>query len=447
MKIKVSEIFITPDRQRQKVTESKIAELAVSIKAHGQLHPITVMRFDEDARVRFPDKPLHLNYILVAGYRRLLATALLREPEIEANLRPDLSPLEQEEIELDENLMREELSWQDEVRAKARIVDIRKELYGEGIREVAEHVGESRGELWEDQRLARAMAVMPELAEAKNKTAANNKLRLIQRRATLTEKANTEALPTNTTEGLDLSTRVFHGDCLEVIKLWPSESIHCIITDPPYGINLDAGETKKGSAHPVIYDDDTYDIMDLTARVAKEAYRLLKDDTHAYFWFDIKAYAKIFRCLSDAGFTVEPIPLIWAKPGPGQVNHPDSRWGSGYEAAFFCRKGKRPLLRQGQSNVLIHDPVPSKNKIHPVEKPTSLLRQLVETSTAAGEIVLDFFGGSGSTAEAAIQLQRDFRVIEKDQAYYAGIIERLSAATPKPKSLQDEMQEMLDEED
>ena len=186
--------------------------------------------------------------------------------------------------------------------------------------------------------------------------------------------------------------------------------------------------------------------MDLTARVAKEAYRLLKDDTHAYFWFDIKAYAKIYRCLSEAGFTVEPIPLLWVKPGPGQVNHPDSRWGSGYEAAFFCRKGKRPLLKQGQSNVLTHDPVPSKNKIHPVEKPTSLIRQLIETSTAPGEIILDFFGGSGSTAEAALQLQRDFRICEKDQAYHAGIIERLTGVAkteaPKSLSLQEEMQSL-----
>lgn len=448
MKIKVSEVFIPPDRQRQKLNESKVAELAVSIKARGQLHPITVVEFDNDLRVRFPDKPVSLKYVLVAGYRRLLATALLKEQEIEASLHAELTPVEMEEIELDENLMREELSWQDEVKAKARITDIRRELYGEGIREVADHVGESRSELWEDQRLARAMAVMPELAESKNKTAANNKLRLIQRRADLTEKAASETPSTSSSE-LDLSKRVFLGDCLQTTMSWPSESIHCVITDPPYGINLDQGETKKGSAHPVIYDDDTYDIMDLTARVAKEAYRLLKEDTHAYFWFDIKAYAKIFKLLSESGFTVEPIPLIWVKPGPGQVNHPDSRWGSGYECCFFCRKGKRPLLRQGQSNVLTHDPVPSGKKIHPVEKPTSLLRQLVESSTAPGEVILDFFGGSGSTAEAALQTNREFKVCEKDLAYYQGILERLTGiATPsEPQSLKDEMQALLDEED
>ena len=446
MKLPVKEIFIPPDRQRTKVNESKIAELAVSIKTKGQWHPIVVTEMDF---VRFPDRSSHLKYMLVAGYRRLLANALLKEPEIEAIFKEGLSHLESEEIELDENLQRENLSFQDEVRAKARIYEVRKELYGDGIREVAEHVGESRGEFWEDVRLAKAMQEHPELAESKNKTQANNKLRLMARREKLTEQAQKGEIPSQTSQGLDLSQRVFLGDCLEITKTWPSNSIHCIITDPPYGINLDIGETKKGNAHPVIYDDDTYDIMDLTARVASEAYRLLKDDTHAYFFFDIKAYAKIFKSLSEAGFTVEPIPLIWVKPGPGQVNHPDSRWGSGYEAAFFCRKGHRPLLKQGQSNALTHDPVPSKNKIHPVEKPCSLLRQLIETSTATNETVLDFFGGSGSTAEAALQLQRDFRVIEKDQAYYASILERLSGnvKVESPKSLQEEMQSLLDEED
>lgn len=442
---KISEIFIAPERQRTKVNESQIAELAVSLKNKGQLHPVTLAPMDF---VRFPDSPTHLKYLLIAGYRRLLATALLKAPVINASLQEGLSLLEIEEIELDENLQREGLAWQDEVKAKARMVDLRKQLYGDSIREVAEHVNESRGSLWEDQRLARAMKDNPELAKSKNKTSATSKLRLITRREELERKAAEKSLPLSTHTGMDLSQRVFLGDCLEITKSWADGHVHCIITDPPYGINLDKGETKKGSSHPQIYDDDTYDIMDMTARVAKEAFRLLEDNTHAYFWFDIKQYAKIFRCLSDAGFTVDKIPLIWVKPGPGQVNHPDSRWGSGYEAAFFCRKGKRPLLKQGQSNVLAHDPLPPAKKIHPVEKPTSLIRQLIETSTAPGEIILDFFGGSGSTAEAALQLQRDFRICEKDPAYHAGIMERLGGITnPKTLTLQEEMQEMLNDEE
>jgi hypothetical protein len=79
--------------------------------------------------------------------------------------------------------------------------------------------------------------------------------------------------------------------------------------------------------------------------------------------------------------------------------------------------------------------VPGKQKWHPVEKPTSLLRQLIETSTAPGEVVLDFFGGSGSTAHAAIELGRNFLTVEKDEGHHAAIIHRLTALVEgKPTS-------------
>jgi ParB/RepB/Spo0J family partition protein len=431
LEIPIQEVFIPPDRQRKAVKEPAIAELAVSIQAKGQLHPITVTEID---RVRFPDAKPHIKYQLVAGYRRLL-------PTVKAELLANLTHIEQEEIELDENLMRENLSWQDEIKAKARLVELRKELYGDSIRDVATHVGESRGELWEDQRLAKAIELLPELANSKNKTQAQNKLRLLQRREKLTEKAAELASGKGDTALLAFDSKVKLGDALTIVKTWPSAVFNCIITDPPYGIDLDKGETKKGNAHPAIYADATYDVMDLYAQIVPEAYRILQDNTHAYFFFDIKQYARIFKLLTDAGFTVDPIPLLWVKPGSGQVNHPDSRWGSGYEACFFCRKGNRALLKQGQSNVLMHDPVPSNRKIHPVEKPVSLLRQLIESSTAPGETVIDFFGGSGSTAEAAIQTGRNFLLCEKDPAFHAGILERLAALTKTPPAPQTTVEE------
>lgn len=425
MDVDIREIFIPPARQRTVVKESAVAELAVSIQAKGQLHPLTIAPLD---RVRFPDAAAHLKYQLIAGYRRLLASALLKLPTVKAELRENLTQLEQEEIELDENLQRENLSWQEEVKAKARLVDLRKQLYGDSIRDVAAHVGESRGELWEDQRLAKAIELIPELANSKNKTQAQNKLRLLQRRETLTAKAAELQAGKGDPALLEYEGKVKLGDAVTIAKTWPSGVFHCVITDPPYGINLDSGETKKGNNHPAIYADDTYDVMDLYAQIVPEAYRVLQENTHAYFFFDIKQYARIYRLLTEAGFTVDAIPLLWVKPGSGQVNHPDSRWGSGYEACFYCRKGNRALLKQGQSNVLNHDPVPSNKKIHPVEKPVSLLRQLIETSTVPGEVVVDFFGGSGSTAEAAMQTGRNFLICEKDPAFHAGILERLAKA-------------------
>lgn len=424
MQIRISEIFIPPDRQRVKVTESKIAELAISIKTFGQLHAITVAKMDF---VRFPDAAPHLKYILVAGYRRSLATTVLKEPYIEANFREELDPLQQAEIELDENLQREQLSYQDECNAKLKMMNIRRELYGDSIRDVAEHVGESRGEFWEDIQLAKAMAIIPDLGKAKNKTQAKNKLRLITRRMKMQEKAEELANAVERDPSLSIfTTKVFLGDCTDVVKTWADGCLHCVITDPPYGIGLDQGEMKKGNLHPVIYEDDHYKIMDLYERIAREAYRLLRDDTHAYFFFDIKAYSEVYKALSGVGFNVEPIPLIWAKPGSGQTNDPSVRWGNSYETCFFCRKGNRALLRQGQANVLNHAPVPHSQKIHAVEKPTALLRQLIESSTVKGEVIADFFGGSGSLAQAAMELGRNFLIVEKDAGYHAQIIDRLS---------------------
>ena len=421
MQVKISEIYISPNRQRQKISEASIAELAVSIQAQGLINPVALEQLD---RVRFPDAPSNCQYRLLAGYRRLLAITLMKQPVVEATLREGLTDLQREEIELDENLIREDLHYTEEIAAKARIAEVRKQLYGDTIRDVAEHLGESRGETWEDIQLAKAIKLHPELADAKNKTAAQNKLRLMKRREALTAKAaELEEAAGNITTGYE--DKVFLGDCTQVTADWLDGCCQLVLTDPPYGIDLDQGETKKGNMHPEVYDDDHYDIMDLTSRAAKIAYRLLGEHCHAYFWFDIKSYQKVLSILQAAGFTVDPIPLIWVKPGPGQVNHPDSRFGSGYETCFFCRKGSRALLKQGQSNVLLHDPVPSKKKIHPTEKPTSLLRQLIESSTAPGEVVVDLFGGSGSTAEAAIQLNRNFLLVEKDPAYYAGILERL----------------------
>jgi len=421
MKIKISNIIVKPGRQRQTYSKEGIDSLAASMSKR-QINPITV----EDAGIRESDG--EQTYTLIAGERRLIAAKQLNWQEIEAQLITDLDDLEREEIELDENLQRENLSWQEEVNAKKRIWEIRAKLYGETVEEVAQHVGMSRGSLWEDARLAKVMEDVPELKTAKNKTQAMNKLRLLTRRMALQELAQRGTILADSNE--DFSTRVHQGNCVEIMREWPDEIVHCVVTDPPYGIDLDKGETKKGSAHPTIYADDHYDIMEVVSLAAKEAYRLLKPSTHAYFWFDIKAYQKVFDLLSSIGFVVDPVPLLWTKNTPGQVNHPDSRWASGYEACFFCRKGPshRALLKQGASNVLKYDTVPPGKKIHPVEKPTALLRQLIEASTVEGEVVLDMFGGSGSTAEAAIQTGRNFITIEKDEAFYAGILERLSDA-------------------
>jgi site-specific DNA-methyltransferase (adenine-specific) len=413
VKVPIKLIRVPDGRQRTQFTEAGIGSLATSLAKVGQLHPLYV-------RVRESDD----GFDLISGYRRLMAARKLGWEEIWVETTEKADPLELEEMELDENLQRENLSWQEEVAAKKRLMDLRAEKYGDDYRAVAEHVGEGRGTFWEDVKIAEALEEMPELAQSKNKTAAMNKIRLKKRREGLIEKASAGTFSGALYE--NYAGKVKLGNCLEIMKGWNNGCAQLIVTDPPYGINLDSGDTKKGNPHPQVYEDDPGAVMDLVYLAAKECYRLLISDAHAYFFFDIKAYPKVFSLLTDVGFLVDPIPLIWVKNQSGQVNHPDSRFGSAYEACFFCRKGSRALLKQGVSNVLKIDVVPSGKKIHPTEKPVSLLQALIEFSSVPGETIVDPFGGSGSTAEAAVRSGRNFLTIEKDPGFHAGIIERLA---------------------
>lgn len=445
MKVSPSAIAVLKNRQRK--SETRISDLAMSMHTKGQFHPILVRKPDplkeSDEGLR-PD-----SWVLVAGYRRLLAARELQWTEIEAKEITSASELELEEIELDENLQRENLPYQEEVFAKKRIYEVRQKLYKETFAETADHLNIGKGTFWEDVELAKAMEVIPELKDARNKSAAQNKLRAIKRRVELQD------LVQKHREGSfdfgEASNHVRLGNCLEVMRGYESEAYHLVHTDPPYGIFLDEIKGGASAYHETayhIYSDEHYEVMDLLEAVVKECYRILVPNAHMYFWFDIKMHSQIFRILTEAGFAVDPVPLIWVKNVSGQANSPNSRWASGYEACFFCRKGLRALLTPGQSNLLKFDVVHSAKKIHPTEKPVELIKKLIEASTVPGEVVVDPFGGSGSTGAAALELGRNYLLIEKDEAYFAQIIQRLNVlheAGRKPVST--ESAEELSEEE
>jgi site-specific DNA-methyltransferase (adenine-specific) len=65
------------------------------------------------------------------------------------------------------------------------------------------------------------------------------------------------------------------------------------------------------------------------------------------------------------------------------------------------------------------------NRVHPTQKPLKLIKRLIQASSDKGDLVLDPFGGSGATAIAALQLERDFIIIEQDEKYYMDILDRI----------------------
>ena len=83
-------------------------------------------------------------------------------------------------------------------------------------------------------------------------------------------------------------------------------------------------------------------------------------------------------------------------------------------------------------DVAAFKPVPSRLKIHPVEKPVGVMKLLIEVSTLPGEAVFDPFAGSGVVGEAALKLKRNVVLIEKDKDSYNGVCERIRKIQEKP---------------
>jgi site-specific DNA-methyltransferase (adenine-specific) len=362
---------------------------------------------------------------LVAGERRLKACKKLGLEEIECKRKSELSDLEKAELELEENLMRKAFTWQEEVKGKLQIDTIKRKMYGSktqgssapgwGIEDTAMALGQSLGSVSMDIKLARALEQYPKLAFELSKSRAYKKLLKLQEQILKAEihKRMLNVEPIHS---------VIHGDCLEVMPTM-QEEIHCIITDPPWGIRISQsrGLGRKSGADPFLDEPKT------TRELIKEAYGMmydvLEDDTHCYVFFAISQYSFHFSLLKNVGFNVDPLPLIWIKEGtsaPGVY----TSFTNAYETIFFCRKGKLKL-NLSPSNTLSFKRVPPKDKIHDTEKPIALIRHLIELSTLPGERVLDPFAGSGVVAEAAIRSGRDAIVIEKEEKYYHAICERM----------------------
>ena len=405
MKVKLTEIKIKESRFREAMGE--IEQLAVSIQRYGLLHPIVV------------DKELNL----IAGERRLKAHEMLGLPEIEVRVIEEADSLVKREIEIEENIRRKDFTWQEEVSAKRELDRIKRELYGSAIkghgggwslRDTANSLDESVGLTARDIKLAEGIEEFPELKKEKNKEAAWRRLERMR------EKLILEALTEKVTLKLDKECIVC-GDSKVTISKLETGSVDLGLTDPPFAVDL----TMKNKPQETIYEDEYAQVMDDIDFVMGEMYRVLKNNRHMYVFHTPQHTHTIVEICKRKGFQVLETPLIWYKTGGAGPAGGDMVYARNYECILFCYKGHRKLNKQGESDVITVPRVPSQRKIHPTEKPTQLLRYLIEMSTLPGELVVDPFAGSGATLIAAFQCKRNAWGSEMRKEHYADICLRI----------------------
>lgn len=360
------------DRQRRVLSD--IADLADSIARLGLINPITI---DE-------------NNILIAGERRLEACRRLGWTHIPAQLFSDLPPTDRVLIELEENIKRKDISWQEHTTAIAKYHQIRKEEEPSWSEEkTAEALGRTQQSVNQHLTVARELR-SPLVQAAPTFTTA------VERARTAARKRDDDLIHNNNSIVTTHQSPILHGDFLE----WSQQDqekfnfIHC---DFPYGINYH-NAPGQASSNPDRYLDTPETYWQLFKALSVNLGNFCAPDAHIIFWFSPNLYCPTWEMLKLLdGFTFEEHPLMWHRPGEGIAPDPYRRPRRVYEMAFFGWRGDAKI-NAVKENVFS---APTERERHPHEKSQEALSHFFSMFVDGHTRLLDPTCGSGSSLRAA----------------------------------------------
>jgi len=216
--------------------------------------------------------------------------------------------------------------------------------------------------------------------------------------------------------------KLYLGDCLEVMKEIDDNSIDMVLVDPPYTMTK-RGKSCRPNYMPNNMGDNVFSGKLPTCKDwFKHSYRILKENTHMYVFCNTISINDFLNVAKECGFLFHNIISII------KDTHMPNRWYLKYtEFILFFRKGKAKPINDMKSRDYFNVIMPKSNndKIHITQKPLNIIEKMITNSSKVGEIVLDFFVGSGTTAIAAIRTKRQWIGIEKDEKYYKLASERI----------------------
>lgn len=217
---------------------------------------------------------------------------------------------------------------------------------------------------------------------------------------------------------------LLQGDCLELMKKIPNDSIDLIVTDPPYLIKYKTNY-RKDKNHDFcseILNDDNYDCI---SNYIKECYRILKNNTAMYMFCNCDRVDFFKQQLEQAGFIIKNM-IIWVKNNwtAGDLK---AQFGKQYEIMFLVNKGRRHFNGKRLTDVWNFDRVAGKNQLHQNQKPVDLLEQCILKHSDENDVVFDGFMGSGSTGVACLNTNRNFIGIELNENYFNIAKERIES--------------------
>lgn len=427
--IPLASIKIAENRQRREFDPEALMQLTESINSKGLLHAPVIREVSGEV-------------FLVAGERRLRAIhdlwgiggkLLFEGKELEEGFIPvsflgELSPLEVEEAELEENTVRADLSWQERADAEARLHRLRcAQAVQTGTKHTVSDTAleiHGRKDGWYTAEVRQSVVVSRHLQDEDVKKAKtlSDAYKVIKRKEE--RKKNAElAISVGRTFSVGSHT-LLNQDSTAWLTAAPAGTYDVICTDPPYGMGADAfgdaGGALDAAGHQ--YRDDAEHWRALMRVCVPEWFRVAKDRAHLYIFCDLDHFHELRQMCAEVGWKVHRTPLVWHKRQAHRVPWPECGPRRTYELILFAIKGGKRVNFIGP-DVITTDT--DHNLGLAAQKPVAIFRELLTRSCSPGDCVLDSFCGTGPVFAAAHELKLPVTGLELNPATYAIALKRI----------------------
>jgi modification methylase len=251
--------------------------------------------------------------------------------------------------------------------------------------------------------------------------------------------------------------QILQGDCIALMNSLPAQCVDLIFADPPYNLQLQNDLWRPNMTKVDAVDDhwdkfETFQEYDnFTREWLTAAKRVLKDS--GTLWV-IGSYHNIYRVgaiLMDLGYWILN-DVVWVKNNP-MPQMKGTRFCNAHETLLWAKKAESKKsytfhyreMKAGNEDLQMRSdwyfPICSGGerlevdgeKAHTTQKPEALLHRIITATSNAGDVVLDPFCGSGTTAAAAKRLGRHYVTIDREEAYVKVARERVAAVEPAPE--------------
>lgn len=220
-----------------------------------------------------------------------------------------------------------------------------------------------------------------------------------------------------------------NSSCFDFLPTIQDETTDLVLIDPPYDISRKTGfqSCNKGVQRLAVsmdFGDWDWGFQGLD-EVIKQTFRALRKGGTLIVFYDLWKISELAKWITDAGFKQLRF-IEWVKTNPVPLNSKTNYLTNSREIALVAVKGGKPTFNSSYDNGIYQYPIcHEEGRFHPTQKPLPLIRELIEKHSRQGDLVVDCFSGSATTAAAAIDTGRNFAGCELSPEYWKKGYERL----------------------